>query len=449
MKIWSKQLLYVKSVPPGPYLMASRSVRLLAAPGTSLLWPSTPQVLGNTLSGQTVGQNPFEFSFSVHSSSIGAGTVYLLDMPGLLDVKAEDGTLVFSFGWKSGWYAVPASVLAGGWNEVTLTGDGLAEIKLTVNTSQFTIYSTSTSAEPYPAITTGQLDVKNNWLKIKNVNAILVGVTPDPDPEPGPGPGPDTPKTPYVWVDSSGNEVWTPGGTVQVDDKVYDSRYCTSAVGTVYIATNASTFVAIVGENHITYNRKINDTGIIFENVTNRTVLFGNGTLCFCNISGIQKGAKLNSKFYELYANETLTTPFTNYVYNENNGQYYFPVEDVCRYYIGVQANTYGLNSYKNYKERGLLAVPVYEMPDGSTIYYSALDETNFYMATVANVAFNNYTDMKPNSNSLPSDCIKYQIAVPPYNSKNDYRKQIWVNIDGITTCCRIRYWALLSDISN
>lgn len=219
MKIWSKQLLIKPD--PAPYLMASRSVRLLAAPGTSLLWPSTPQLLSDTLSKKTVGQNPFEFSFSVHSSSIGAGTVYLLEMPGLLNVKAEDGTLMFSFGWKSGWYAVPASVLVDGWKEVALSGDGVAEIKLTVNTSQFTIFGTGTSAEPYPTITTGQLDVKNNWLKLKDVNAILVGVAPDP--EPPPEPDPDTPKKWYPST-GTGNSVWTPDDVVKPNDPVYDTE---------------------------------------------------------------------------------------------------------------------------------------------------------------------------------------------------------------------------------
>lgn len=164
-KFWCKQLLMIKP-DPSPYLMASRSVRLLAAPGTSLLWPSTPQLLSDTLSNKTVGQNPFEFSFSVHSNSIGDGTVSLLDMPGLVNVKAEDSTLMFSFGWKPGWYAVPPSVLVAGWNEVTLTGDGLAEIKLTINTSQFTIFGTIPFPNPlhFPVETEADQAILNEIL---------------------------------------------------------------------------------------------------------------------------------------------------------------------------------------------------------------------------------------------------------------------------------------------
>lgn len=136
MKIWSKQLLIKPD--PTPYLMASRSVRLLAAPGASLLWPSTPQLLSDTLSNKTVGQAPFEFSFSVHADVIGAGTVFLLDMPGLVNIKAEDNTLMFKFGWKDGWAAVPASVLIAGWNAVSLSSDGV-RIRLTVNAAIFTL----------------------------------------------------------------------------------------------------------------------------------------------------------------------------------------------------------------------------------------------------------------------------------------------------------------------
>lgn len=140
MKIWSKQLLIKPD--PTPYLMASRSVRLLAAPGTSLLWPSTPQLLSDTLSKKTVGQAPFEFSFSVHADVIGTGTVFLLDMPGLVNVKAEDNTLMFKFSWLDGWRAVPASVLVAGWNEVTLIGDGLV-VKLNINGHIYTLLDAS------------------------------------------------------------------------------------------------------------------------------------------------------------------------------------------------------------------------------------------------------------------------------------------------------------------
>lgn len=380
----------MEDLPDGPYILASTTAYLNASAADHIYYASTPQVLKDTLSRQTVGQNPFEFSFSVHSSSIGAGTVYLLELPGLLNVKSEDNTLMFKFGWLDGWRAVPSSVLVDGWNEVTLTGDGLSEIKLTINTSQFTIFGTipfpnpihfpveteadqavlneilssttweqtstdirnvkvsdssgtaythftytpgkdcaiyvkasissennydyggvyvgpsvyeatqaqikaktvssaggfwlfsgsgstltagtgvevvdeyftapltggttyvvsfcyakdgsgssgddalkisefftGTSAEPYPAITTGQLDVKNNWLKVKNVNAILVGVTPDPDPEPGPGPDPEPgPDTPKEWYPSTGTggSVWTPDDVVKPNDPVYDTE---------------------------------------------------------------------------------------------------------------------------------------------------------------------------------------------------------------------------------
>lgn len=47
MKIWSKQLLIKPD--PTPYLMASRSTRLLAGSGKSLLYTNPPQILVNTL----------------------------------------------------------------------------------------------------------------------------------------------------------------------------------------------------------------------------------------------------------------------------------------------------------------------------------------------------------------------------------------------------------------
>lgn len=48
MKIWSKQLLYIKP-DPTPYLMASKSTRLLAGRGKPLLYTNPPQILVNTL----------------------------------------------------------------------------------------------------------------------------------------------------------------------------------------------------------------------------------------------------------------------------------------------------------------------------------------------------------------------------------------------------------------
>lgn len=398
MKIWSKQLLIKPD--PAPYLMASRSVRLLAAPGTSLLWPSTPQLLSDTLSKKTVGQNPFEFSFSVHSSSIGAGTVYLLEMPGLLNVKAEDGTLMFSFGWKSGWYAVPASVLVDGWNEVALSGDGVAEIKLTVNTSQFTIFGTGTSAEPYPTITTGQLDVKNNWLKLKDVNAILVGVAPDPEPQPEPEP--DTPKKWYPST-GTGGAVWTPDDVVKPNDPVYDTE------------SNATTNNGSTGKVDTVVSVRPDGSGFTGSSGTDYTDTYtppdpdpepGPDTP---SIEAYEWGSFFNGKV-NVYAKTNFTpasldfTPKSNTLYSDKEctivskrklnkdgftGTYAnkFNSSDISGghiYSIGLNAPTDLLQEYTSgYPGAGIF---VYQLPDGTRIYPARSSSVGSVYSTVPSI---------------------------------------------------------------
>ena len=141
-KFWSKQLLMIKP-DPSPYLMASNRYRLYAGAGTPLYWTNNAQVRVNTLDNKSLGSQAFSVSFAVTREFVilSTGTRYILSYPGLMDVKAEDGTLWFKFNWEARpvWKYISSSELVPGWNNVVLSSNGAGVIALVVNSTTHTI----------------------------------------------------------------------------------------------------------------------------------------------------------------------------------------------------------------------------------------------------------------------------------------------------------------------
>ena len=128
------------------YLLLGQDIYLKTGKEFFISYKNAPQVLKDTLSGREIGKAPFEVAFDIHRRAIGAGTTFLLDLPGVVQVKAEQNTLFFRFPWKNSgaWNYVPAETLADGWNRVALKGDGV-KIVLSVNQTQFLLVDESTS----------------------------------------------------------------------------------------------------------------------------------------------------------------------------------------------------------------------------------------------------------------------------------------------------------------
>lgn len=140
-KVFSRQLLIRPDV--SPYLMASNRYRLYAGVGTPLYWTNNAQVRVNTLDNKSLGTQAFSVSFAITREFVilSTGTRYILSYPGLMDVKAEDGTLWFKFNWEASpvWKYISSDELVPGWNSVALSSNGAGVITLVVNSEPHTL----------------------------------------------------------------------------------------------------------------------------------------------------------------------------------------------------------------------------------------------------------------------------------------------------------------------
>ena len=166
-KFWCKELLMIKP-DPAPYLLAARrprEVRLLSAAGSPLYWTSQPQLVENTLDNKSIGTQAFSVSFAIPREFVilSTGTRYIISYPGLMDVKAEDGTLWFRFIWEKNhmWKYISKSELVPGWNNIAIAGDGV-KVTLTVNSTVHTLLGG-----------TPKYTVVNFPVKTESDNAIL------------------------------------------------------------------------------------------------------------------------------------------------------------------------------------------------------------------------------------------------------------------------------------
>lgn len=142
---------YVPPTPPTPIegevLLVQEGVKLLASQNLDVSYLNTPQILSNTLNNQDIGMKAFKLSFSITREFVilSTGTRYILSYPGLMDVKAEDGTLWFRFNWEASpvWKYISSSELVPGWNKVTLDANGSSTIVLTINNTAHTLVDAS------------------------------------------------------------------------------------------------------------------------------------------------------------------------------------------------------------------------------------------------------------------------------------------------------------------
>ena len=102
-------------------------------------------ILQNTLENEGDTMR-FNFSFKVNRAAIGAGTQYLVEMPGLVKVKSEDNKLWFYFPWENipRWKYLNATELIDGWNTILLSCDGV-KMKLSANGTEHILIDTTLS----------------------------------------------------------------------------------------------------------------------------------------------------------------------------------------------------------------------------------------------------------------------------------------------------------------
>lgn len=111
--------------------------------GTNYEEVSDEVIIQDTLSNKSSESLNFSISFKVHSDIIGSGTKFILHVPGLLNVKAQDNTLAFMFEYSdSGWIYSPTSNIITGWNNLSLDGNG-TKITLTINAKEYTLLDTT------------------------------------------------------------------------------------------------------------------------------------------------------------------------------------------------------------------------------------------------------------------------------------------------------------------
>ena len=94
-------------------------------------------ILADTLSNQS-GKLKFSFSFKVHSDLLSNSTKFVCGIPGLMEVKTEDNTLAFLFGFDGipTWKYCKPNDLINDWNNISLVGNG-STITLTINDNNY------------------------------------------------------------------------------------------------------------------------------------------------------------------------------------------------------------------------------------------------------------------------------------------------------------------------
>ena len=136
-------------------------------------------ILQNTLENEGDTMR-FNFSFKVNRAAIGAGTQYLVEMPGLVKVKSEDNKLWFYFPWENipRWKYLNATELVDGWNTILLSCDGV-KMKLSANGTEHILIDTTLSKNQVGYIggqnkdilldNTAPISTANSW----EINTVL------------------------------------------------------------------------------------------------------------------------------------------------------------------------------------------------------------------------------------------------------------------------------------
>ena len=303
LKIWSKQLLYIKP-DPTPYLLAARTpqtVRLMASGTSPLLYTISQQVLQNSLNNTTLYDAPYLLSFRIHSSIIYEGTSYVLSLPGFVDIKTEYGTVAFKFAWRPEWFYINSSSLLEGWNEISIENDGV-RIFINANSDTYTLYDTATMKQEVLAYTnygctvsdTAVTGVSEGYILLKNQEALNFGAadtwevgmkftyTKGAEGHNGLFGSTLNYYAPELDIDTSNNQIYGHFSSDGISRNIGDSRYAG------YTLTEGSTYWIKLYFDGSKYAIKISSNGISYSeytlvSTTTKLVNKDNPGMCFLN----------------------------------------------------------------------------------------------------------------------------------------------------------------------
>lgn len=102
-----------------------------------------PTITEDTITTPTVTQKPFNQNVTINSSEIQEGTKYLVDYPGMFQIKTEDNTLAvkFLFEDKPAWKYIKQEELVEGDNVLSLVSD-TEKLKFIVNSTEHVLVDT-------------------------------------------------------------------------------------------------------------------------------------------------------------------------------------------------------------------------------------------------------------------------------------------------------------------
>lgn len=147
LKIWSKQLLYIKP-DPTPYLMASRNAILGCGLGNRLIYTQSAQILSNTIENQHSENLKFRIEFLLNKQAITSEYTMLLSVPGLVEFWSFGNKLAVRVPWLNTMNCIDITAFSEGMNNVAFYGDG-EYIRLSVNQH---VYRLQNKAEYVPIL---------------------------------------------------------------------------------------------------------------------------------------------------------------------------------------------------------------------------------------------------------------------------------------------------------
>lgn len=148
------------------YLMYKKLGYLKSSDDFFVSYKNKPQIVSDLISGSIVGKKAFEVSLELNTDSLSYGTVFLLNIPGLFELKWEKNNLLFLFPWEENpvWKSLPENILTKKWNNVCLKSDGKI-ITITVNDYSVVLLDTTKSIDIESCVLDGFS--ASNYLQLK------------------------------------------------------------------------------------------------------------------------------------------------------------------------------------------------------------------------------------------------------------------------------------------
>lgn len=169
LKIWSKQLLYIKP-DPTPYLMASRNAILGCGLGNRLIYTQSAQILQDTITGAE-DISKFVVSMDIDSVILSTYSKLLVKVGNLTEIWTDNSTLLLRIpAISNSFLEVPSSIILSGKNSVSVQADG-AHIYLVVNDHRYTILDANFHYNIFQYTTVGNPTIANDdtyWKSVTN-----------------------------------------------------------------------------------------------------------------------------------------------------------------------------------------------------------------------------------------------------------------------------------------